>query len=411
MNTNHKKNACLLLLVAVYLAVAFTFSASSAKLAERQTYTLRLAMAEHFFFSAGEFHAFEIPYDGYYAFQLWGGDGGDSKALWWNGGEIYELGGAGGAVAAISYFAQGTNLVIAVGTRGDTTAGGFNGGGDGSSNYSSSFFNDYHGGGGGGATDVRLSGGELSDRILVAGGGGGAGGGDSRYWPTSGGNGAANAGNYAGANGDGAGYGQGGGLSAGGEGNQHGGLGYGGAAAHSGGGGGGGYFGGGGAYGSDGGGGGGSAYVADRFTIAVPDGLPDRSNYLTDVKDGYAIISFLGSRYTFVGMDGTELLLRYDEGEPSTPPERPDGDPAELDSKPDFIPEPAPDVETPSEFPSNGEIELAADSENTLDLQHSPDATPHQPPDAQATPEPIQNPEFDLTSDAECSGAAPDTDG
>ena len=401
MSTNHKKSVCLFLLAIVYIATVFTFSASSAKLAERHTYALRLAMAEHFSFSAGESHSFEIPYDGYYAVQLWGGDGGDSKTLWWNGGESYEFGGTGGAVAAISYFSQGTNLVIVVGAKGGTTAGGFNGGGDGSSNYGGPFFNDYHGGGGGGATDVRLSGGELSDRILVAGGGGGSGGGDSTYPPTYGGNGAANAGNYAGANGEGAGYGQGGGSSAGGEGNEHGGFGYGGAAAHSGGGGGGGYFGGGGAYGSDSGGGGGSAYVADRFTIAVPDGLPDRSAYLTDIKDGYAIISFLGSRYTFTGMDGKELFLYYDEGEPSTPPECPDGDHAEFG--PDFIPAPAPDVETPSDFPSNGEAELAADPEDTLDLQHSPDATPHQPPDSQPTPEPIQSPASDLTSGADCS--------
>ena len=224
--------------VSLCVAVALTFSISFAKYATRHEYTLKLAMAEHFTFSAGNQHTFETPYDGYYAFRLWGGDGGHSRYSWRNGEESYPYGGKGGLVEAVSYFEEGTELVVIVGTKGGTTAGGFNGGGDGSSHYVPLFDNHY-GGGGGGATDLRLSSATLEDRILVAGGGGGGSGGGPGYAPAYGGDGGAKNGNYAGANGQGAGYGQGGGLSAGGEGHQHGDVGYGGDGANSGGGGGG----------------------------------------------------------------------------------------------------------------------------------------------------------------------------
>jgi len=320
--TKFKKRYNILALAVLCVAVVLTSSISSAKYVTRYEYMLRLSMAEHFTFSADSRHIFEIPYDGYYAFKLWGGDGGDSVYSRWSGEETYSHGGKGGVVEAVSYFESGTVLIIIVGTRGGTATGGFNGGGSGGTFYVP-FFDNYYGGGGGGATDVRLFSEALSDRILVAGGGGGGSAGGPGYAPTPGGDGGANAGNYAGTNGLGAGYGQGGGLSVGGEGYQDGSLGDGGSGAHSGGGGGGGYYGGGGAYGSGGGGGGGSAYVADIFTIGVPLAMPDRTDYITDLRDGYAIITFLGSQYT---ADNNTGILLYDVGEPSLEPQEPDDD-------------------------------------------------------------------------------------
>ena len=347
-----KKRSNILAFASLCIAVALTCSISSAKYAIRHEYTLKLAMAEHFTFAAGNQHIFEIPYDGYYALRLWGGDGGNSSYSWWNEEETYPYGGEGGVVEAVSYFDKGTNLVIIVGTKGDATAGGFNGGGEGGSYYVPLFGN-YYGGGGGGATDVRLSSGTLDDRILVAGGGGGGSGGDPVYAPAFGGDGGAKAGNYAGTNGHGVGYGQGGGLSIGGEGDQRGTLGYGGDGGYSGGGGGGGYYGGGGAYGSRGGGGGGSAYVSDVFTIGVPQGIPGQKDYVTDLRDGYAIITFLGGRYMTVDTNGKVASLRYDVGDASLVPEEPVLD--IIIPLPEPLPEPEPDIDvTPdSEFESD----------------------------------------------------------
>ena len=321
---NFKQNRYFITAVALFVAVIMTLSVSTAMHRSRMRYTLKLAMAEHFSFAAGELHAFEIPYDGYYAFKLWGGDGGDSKNSWNNGAAIYELGGKGGEVAAVSFFVKGTVLTIVVGTKGETTAGGYNGGGGGGA-YLLPVFNDYFGGGGGGASDVRINTGTLDDRILVAGGGGGGSGGSiagngSGYTPNYGGNGGAENGNYAGANGIGDGFGQGGGLVAGGDGYQSGWFGFGGYGNYSGGGGGGGYYGGGGSYGSGGGGGGGSAFVDEMFTVGVPKGLPDRDDYITNGRDGFVIISFLGNRY-FSNELPAEEEIHYEESEAALIPE------------------------------------------------------------------------------------------
>ena len=283
----------ILAVVAMVIIAALTLSVSSARYAVRYKYMLNLALAEHFTFSAGQSHTFEIPYDGYYIFRLWGGYGGDSKNVWSGGQGIYELGGMGGMVEAVAYFSKGTILVIVVGTKGEVITGGFNGGGTGGTDLVP-VFNDYFGGGGGGATDVRLSSGALGDRILVAGGGGGGSYGGGAYG--SGGIGGTVAENYVGTSGMGTGYGQGGGMSEGGEGYQSGNLGTGGNGNYSGGGGGGGYYGGGGSYGSGGGGGGGSSYVGNGFTTDVPEGLPNRNMYINDMQDGYAIVSYVGER-------------------------------------------------------------------------------------------------------------------
>ena len=343
-----KKSCTVLVLAVLCIAAMLTFSISSAKYAARHEYTLKLTMAEHFTFSAGDRHIFEIPYDGYYAFKLWGGAGGNSKSSWPFGEEIYQLGGDGGKVAAVSHFTKGTLLVIVVGTKGDTADGGFNGGGDGGFYYVPLWGYDYFGGGGGGATDIRLSSDALEYRILVAGGGGGGSGGDPAYASAYGGNGGAQTENYAGASGYGEGYGQGGSLSAGGEGHQHGDFGCGGVGAYSGGGGGGGYYGGGGAHGSGGGGGGGSAYIADNFTLGVPDGMPDKTDYMTDLNDGYAIITFLGSRYMAGKNNEKAEVLHYDVGIPSLKPEEPILD--NVTSYPELLPkpesEPEPELES-----------------------------------------------------------------
>ena len=285
-------------IVFLFILAALTFSSSLAKYFFRVEYPMKLALSEHFTFSPGSVHTFVIPYDGYYAFQLWGGDGGDSKNVWDTGAEIYELGGSGGMVAAMAYFKTGEVLTVVVGTKGGTSAGGFNGGGSGGTDFAP-IFNNYYGGGGGGATDIRLSAATLTDRILVAGGGGGGSGGrltmgGSGYWPAHGGNGGTEAGKQLGEDGLGEGFGSGGSQTAGGDGHQFGKLGDGGGGQYSGGGGGGGYYGGGGAYGSGGGGGGGSSYIGNEFVSEVPSGLPDRDYYSESEKDGYAIVSFLG---------------------------------------------------------------------------------------------------------------------
>ena len=306
-----KSNIIFWVIIILFSVVIPTFSTSSAKYVSRYEYALKLAMVEHITFSPGKVHIYEIPYDGYYAIQLWGGAGGASRRSGLGGEAVYQFGGRGGMVKGVSYFSEGTILHVFVGERGGFNIGGFNGGGDGGSD-NSSWFDFYAGGGGGGATDIRLFPGSIDDRILIAGGGGGGSSGGG--W---GGNGGADAGNYAGANGDGSGYGQGGGQFFGGDGFEDGSFGYGGRGNWAGGGGGGGYFGGGGAYGSSGGGGGGSAYIADRFTISTPYGLPEITDYLTDTSDGYAIISFLGSRYVAREPMGLGGDIRYDIGEPT----------------------------------------------------------------------------------------------
>ena len=286
----------LALLVTLCAALLLSVPQSLARYHRRVEYPLKLAMAVHAAFAAGKRHDFEIPYDGYYAVQLWGGSGGDGKNVWNNGSLLYPLGGSGGEVSAMAWFRKGELLVITVGTKGGTTAGGFGGGGAGGTDLAP-IFNDYFGGGGGGATDVRLASDLPSARILVAGGGGGASGGSVTDWgggyaPAKGGDGGSAQSGLAGGNGIGG--AKGGTLTGGGDGHQNGSLENGGGGNYSGGGGGGGYYGGGGGYGSGGGGGGGSSYIAPHFTHPVPQGLPGRSEYPGNAQDGFALVSFFG---------------------------------------------------------------------------------------------------------------------
>ena len=289
-----KKINIYLVIIIICTATLLNNNTSKARYFNRTEYPIKLALMEHFTFSPGASYTFTVPYDGYYAFRLWGGNGGDSKNTWNNGAEIYKLGGSGGAVTAVAYFKNGDVLIVTVGTQGGTNAGGFNGGGNGGTD-SGSIFNVYFGGGGGGATDIRLNSALLNDRILVAGGGGGGSGGSLNqsgvgYKPANGGEG----GNQTAGNGYGNGFGFGGSGTAGGEGYQYGQQGIGGGGQYSGGGGGGGYYGGGGAYGSGGGGGGGSSHIGNNFTTNISDKLPDRAYFKANEKDGFVIISFLG---------------------------------------------------------------------------------------------------------------------
>lgn len=288
-----RKITALLALTVIYIFAVLTFPVSFAKYAARHEYRLKLAMATHYTFSAGTSHSFEIPEDGYYAFQLWGARGGDGRSGGWSGNNTYPIGGEGGEVAAVSYFFKGTVLDIVVGTKGGTTDGGFNGGGDGGY-HSPIVVNSFSGGGGGGATDIRPSGGSLSDRILVAGGGGGASGGggalSGNYSPAAGGSGGNAESHYVGENGSG----EGGGIGGGAQSENSLVPGQGGTGNYSGGGGGGGYYGGDGSSGSGGGGGGGSSYIDSIFEWDAPSGLPKRDFYEAGSDDGYAIVSYLG---------------------------------------------------------------------------------------------------------------------
>ena len=131
------------------ILVVCSFHVSHARYFFRARYSISLALVEHFTFSPGEIHTFQIPYDGYYAFQLWGGSGDDSENTRSGGRNIYEAGVSDGKVEATSYFKKGENLIIVVGTQGDSINDRFDGGR---------------------ATDVRLSSGTIEDRVLVAGG-------------------------------------------------------------------------------------------------------------------------------------------------------------------------------------------------------------------------------------------------
>ena len=289
-----KKKNIYLIIFSLFIAVMMTFSNSLAKYHFKTEYKLNFVLTESFTFSAGETHTFIAPYYGYYAFQLWGGNGGESKNEWNGGHDIYELGGEGGKVSAVSYFQEGDILIVTVGTKGGITVGGFNGGGNGGID-TSNLNNNYYGGGGGGATDVRFYSNSLNYRILVAGGGGGGGSLNQiepGYQLAYGGNGGNEKQNFLGANGLGEGNGGGATYNAGGAGYQNGSLGNGGNSQYSGGGGG--HYGGGSSYGPSGGGGGGSSYIDNNFKYEVPKGLPDRSKYGANEQDGFAIISFLG---------------------------------------------------------------------------------------------------------------------
>ncbi|WP_201981567.1 tail fiber domain-containing protein [Hymenobacter rubidus] len=175
-----------------------------------------------------------------------------------------QRGGIGARVQATLQVTPGQVLQIRVGGAGafsntvSGAAGGYNGGGSVATN----------GGSGGGATDVRVSGGALTDRLLVAGGGGG--GGYSPNYSEGGAGGQPNGGNGTATfnTGPTTVSATGGTQTAGG--NSGGSLGQGGGTStFSGGGGGGGYYGGGGSYSGGGAGGGGSSWVTPTGSSSI----------------------------------------------------------------------------------------------------------------------------------------------
>lgn len=98
----------------------------------------------------GDVQFFKVPEDGYYGFELYGGQGGNKGSY---------QGGKGGYIKTVIKLNKGDVLYINVGGGSGNT---FNGGGKGSDSN------------GGGATDIRLNSNLIKDRIFVAGGGGGA---------------------------------------------------------------------------------------------------------------------------------------------------------------------------------------------------------------------------------------------
>lgn len=107
--------------------------------------------------------SFTIPISGVYRIQLWGAQGGD------DGKSASIIGGKGGFTSGTIYLTEGTELLIAVGGKGERADStdvnsGLNGGGIGGSKDGKYAYT------GGGATYVRMSG----NTIMVAGGGGGA---------------------------------------------------------------------------------------------------------------------------------------------------------------------------------------------------------------------------------------------
>lgn len=94
----------------------------------------------------GQTQIFTVPSDGYYGFELYGGQGEDLGTY---------SGGKGGYMKAVLLLNEGDTLYLNVGGGSGLT---FNGGGKGE------FSN------GGGATDIRLNGNSIADRVIVAGG-------------------------------------------------------------------------------------------------------------------------------------------------------------------------------------------------------------------------------------------------
>lgn len=121
----------------------------------------------------GEPQTWTVPEDGLYTLETWGAQGGNAD---YNGSVLSE-GGKGGYAKGVKRLNKGEILHIYAGGQGalasssspkTSVAGGYNGGGNGMTGEVGSPAS-----GGGGATDIRLSGHDLTNRIIVAGGGAG----------------------------------------------------------------------------------------------------------------------------------------------------------------------------------------------------------------------------------------------
>ena len=116
-------------------------------------------------------------------------------------------------------------------------------------------------------------------------------------------------------------------------------------------------------------------------------GLPDISNFYTDERDGFAIVSYLGSRYTPYELTDIDLppqdtkydlpqIIEDDYEEEETAPEsegEPDPD-LEMHPEPDSEPEPeaefdsSPDPESNPESDPDTHLETDDESESVSDL-------------------------------------------
>ncbi len=135
--------------------------------------TITTAGSSLTFSYTGSAQTFTTTYAGYYHFECWGAQGGNSNGVY----------GLGGYAAGTIYLGANVTFYIYVGQKGNdgNVYQGYSFNGGGGSNYSSGTA----AGQGGGATDIRLSSGNWNDttglrsRIMVAGGGGGHGDGSS----------------------------------------------------------------------------------------------------------------------------------------------------------------------------------------------------------------------------------------
>lgn len=130
----------------------------------------------------GNYAVFNIPADGIYEFEVWGGEGGEARYS-----SQYETakGGKGGHAKGYKRMKKGEIVYVYNGGKGDGNYGGTNGG-TGGSNYANS---KWYGGGGGGATHIAYNSGAIGstgsggtglnyanrDKFLIIAGGGGGG--------------------------------------------------------------------------------------------------------------------------------------------------------------------------------------------------------------------------------------------
>ncbi|MDR1235254.1 MAG: hypothetical protein LBJ97_04220 [Mycoplasmataceae bacterium] len=114
---------------------------------------------------SGNVYNFNIPQNGTYLMETWGGMGG-SRII-----NANISGGAGGYSSGMKQFNQDDSVGIYVGQKPDdgSLTGGWNGGGNAGADGNGSGY------GGGGATDIKFGGTDYTNRIIVAGGGGGGG--------------------------------------------------------------------------------------------------------------------------------------------------------------------------------------------------------------------------------------------
>ncbi|MDR2671791.1 MAG: hypothetical protein LBC35_00515, partial [Coriobacteriales bacterium] len=120
--------------------------------------------------SVGGTGEFVVPYNGYYRFEIWGGDGGQATNV-----NNKSQNGRGGYAAGMVWLTKDEAVYLTVGGAGEgntglnyVNKGGYNGGGAAGKNSGSEIR-----GGGGGASDIRVIADDVYHRILVAGGAGG----------------------------------------------------------------------------------------------------------------------------------------------------------------------------------------------------------------------------------------------